>query len=167
MFIDVEKTKAMVVDITHLISPPIQSLSRKKRWKLDPLGSAHLEELKQAGLNPAVWISFYWCVVKSILLSSIAGWYGDCTVACRKALHQVIKSFFKYNKQLPPLCRGYVHQQVQKQGLEHHRRFLPPSSRNVFSLSLRQETVQPEEQNNQSKVQFCLPEAERIMNLTI
>lgn len=63
--------------------------------------------LKRASFSPAVLTSF--CVVESILTSDITVWYGNCSVADRKALQRVVKSAQKIiNSRLPSLDDIYV-----------------------------------------------------------
>uniref|UniRef100_A0A9J7Y2A6 Uncharacterized protein n=1 Tax=Cyprinus carpio carpio TaxID=630221 RepID=A0A9J7Y2A6_CYPCA len=45
--------------------------------------------------EPAVFsilVNFYRCAIESILTSCITVWYGNCSVADRKALHKVVKT---------------------------------------------------------------------------
>lgn len=51
-----------------------------------------LRRLGWAGLCPSILISFYRCMVESILISCITVWYSCCSAADRRALKQVVKS---------------------------------------------------------------------------
>uniref|UniRef100_A0A3Q3GWF6 Reverse transcriptase domain-containing protein n=1 Tax=Labrus bergylta TaxID=56723 RepID=A0A3Q3GWF6_9LABR len=51
-----------------------------------------LRTLKRHHLSSAVLMNFYRCVIESILTSSVSVWYGNCSVADRKALQRVVKT---------------------------------------------------------------------------
>ncbi|KAI4896969.1 hypothetical protein NFI96_005599 [Prochilodus magdalenae] len=63
------------------------SLVRKAHQRL-----YFLRRLRRAGLGSSVLISFYRCVVESVLCSSINVWHGSCSAADRKALQRVVKA---------------------------------------------------------------------------
>ncbi|KAI4885188.1 hypothetical protein NFI96_009362, partial [Prochilodus magdalenae] len=63
------------------------SLVRKAHQRL-----YFLRRLRRAGLGSSVLTSFYRCMVKSVLCSSINVWHGSCSAADRKALQRVVKA---------------------------------------------------------------------------
>jgi hypothetical protein len=51
-----------------------------------------LRKLKKAGLSPQILRNFYRCTVESIHTNCFRVWYGNCTMADRKALQRVVKT---------------------------------------------------------------------------
>uniref|UniRef100_A0A9J8B5F0 Reverse transcriptase domain-containing protein n=1 Tax=Cyprinus carpio carpio TaxID=630221 RepID=A0A9J8B5F0_CYPCA len=51
-----------------------------------------LRTLKKNQLSSAIVVNFYRCAIESILTSFITVWYGNCSVADRKALQRVVKT---------------------------------------------------------------------------
>ena len=51
-----------------------------------------LRTLKKNQLSSAIVVNFYRCAIESILTSCITVWYGNCSVADRKALQRVVKT---------------------------------------------------------------------------
>ncbi|XP_062848890.1 signal peptide peptidase-like 2 [Trichomycterus rosablanca] len=63
------------------------SLAKKAHQRL-----FFLRTLRKHHLSSAILVNFYHCAIGSILTSSITVWYGNCTVANRKALQRVVKT---------------------------------------------------------------------------
>lgn len=119
LYINVEKTKEMVVDYRRIRSTPPPPLSfrgadvevvssfkclgvhitNRLMWSKNTsclVKKAHqrlffLRRLRQAGLNISVLAAFYRCAVKSVLTSCITVWHGSCSAADRKAVQRVVK----------------------------------------------------------------------------
>ncbi len=51
-----------------------------------------LRTLKKNHLSPAILVNFHRCAIESILTNCITVWYGNCSVADRKALQRVVKT---------------------------------------------------------------------------
>uniref|UniRef100_A0A3P9IWZ8 Reverse transcriptase domain-containing protein n=1 Tax=Oryzias latipes TaxID=8090 RepID=A0A3P9IWZ8_ORYLA len=51
-----------------------------------------LRTLKKNQLSSSILVNFYRCAIESILTSCISVWYGNCSVADRKALQRVVKT---------------------------------------------------------------------------
>ncbi len=51
-----------------------------------------LRTLKKNHLSSAILLNFYRCAIESILINCIPVWYGNCSVADRKALQRVVKT---------------------------------------------------------------------------
>lgn len=99
--------------------------------------------VKRADLSPAVLTSFYLCVVESILTSFITVWYGNCSVADRKALQRVVKYAQRVtSSSLPSLegiyvirCRSRVSCILKDHIRPAHKLFtLLSSGRKLYSL---------------------------------
>ncbi|KAK3543871.1 hypothetical protein QTP70_030035, partial [Hemibagrus guttatus] len=52
----------------------------------------YLNTLKKNHLSSTILVKFYCCVIESILTNCIAVWYGNCSVADRKALQREVKT---------------------------------------------------------------------------
>ncbi|XP_041830687.1 uncharacterized protein LOC121632933 [Melanotaenia boesemani] len=63
------------------------SLAKKAHQRL-----FFLRTLKKHHLSSAILVNFYRCAIESILTSCVTVWYGNCSVADRKALQRVVKT---------------------------------------------------------------------------
>ncbi|KAK3544419.1 hypothetical protein QTP86_011157 [Hemibagrus guttatus] len=52
----------------------------------------YLNTLKKNRLSSTILVNFYRCAIESILTNCIKVWYGNCSVAARKALQQEVKT---------------------------------------------------------------------------
>ncbi|KAK3518583.1 hypothetical protein QTP70_004082 [Hemibagrus guttatus] len=52
----------------------------------------YLNTLKKNHLSSTILVNFYRCAIESILTNCITVWYGNCSVADRKALQQEVKT---------------------------------------------------------------------------
>ena len=50
-----------------------------------------LRRLKRFGMGPHILNFFYSCIIKSIMMGCITAWYGNRSVADRKALQRVVR----------------------------------------------------------------------------
>ncbi|XP_056586110.1 uncharacterized protein LOC130407337 isoform X2 [Triplophysa dalaica] len=51
-----------------------------------------LRTLKKNKLSSTILVNFYHCTIESILTNCVTVWYGNCSVAERKALQRVVKT---------------------------------------------------------------------------
>ncbi|XP_065813064.1 uncharacterized protein [Labrus bergylta] len=105
-----------------------------------------LRTLKRHHLSSAVLMNFYRCVIESILTSSVSVWYGNCSVADRKALQWVVKTAQRITRcPLPAIedvqrtrCLRRAHGILKDSSHPAHRLFtLLPSGRCFRSLRTR------------------------------
>uniref|UniRef100_A0A3Q3MEX0 Reverse transcriptase domain-containing protein n=1 Tax=Labrus bergylta TaxID=56723 RepID=A0A3Q3MEX0_9LABR len=105
-----------------------------------------LRTLKRHHLSSAVLMNFYRCVIESILTSSVSVWYGNCSVADRKALQRVVKTAQRITRcPLPAIedvqrkrCLRRAHGILKDSSHPAHRLFtLLPSGRRFRSLRTR------------------------------
>ncbi|KAI4874104.1 hypothetical protein NFI96_018126, partial [Prochilodus magdalenae] len=132
--INVKKTKEMIVDFRrgrhahlplHVGGSAVEvvssyrylgvHLSNNLTWSNNTsslVRKAHqrlyfLRRLRRAGLGSPVLTSFYRCVVKSVLCSSINVWHGSCSAADRKALQRVVKAAQRFRVSATGLLSVY------------------------------------------------------------
>ncbi len=105
-----------------------------------------LRTLKKNHLSPAILVNFYRCAIESILTNCVTVWYGNCSVADRKALQRVVKTAQRITgTPLPAIedvqrkrCLHRAHCILKDSSHPDHRLFnLLPSGRSFRSLQTK------------------------------
>ena len=125
------------------------SLVRKAHQRL-----YFLRRLRRAGLGRSALITFYRCVVESVLCSCITVWHGSCSAAEKKALQRVVKAAQRTVGSSLPTTTDIFTSRCRKRAILHHERSHPPSTHTVHPPPLRQEATEHQEQDNETEEQL-------------
>ncbi|XP_059212949.1 trace amine-associated receptor 1-like [Centropristis striata] len=117
-----------------------------------------LRKIKKAHLSPQILVNFYRCTIESILTSCITVWYGNCSVADRKALQRVVKTAQPISGLPLPTIKA-VHikrclrraRSIATAGTEGQ---LPPRPQTVYPPPLQEALQVPALQNQQVQEQL-------------
>ncbi|MCI4389835.1 hypothetical protein PGIGA_G00103570 [Pangasianodon gigas] len=148
LIVDFRKEKSMPHDPIHINGMAVERVSSFKflgthisenlSWSTNTsslIKKAHqrlffLRTLKKNRLSADILSNFYRCAIESILTNCITVWYGNCSVADRKALQRVVKTTQRITK--TPLPAIEVVQ--KKRCLRRARNILKDSSHPAHSL---------------------------------